>query len=62
MYTDIANCKYINYFMLRAIAGTYDMYNQAGADLGEGFPYHSSGLLISQLSLMVTINFYHPLV
>ena len=27
-----------------------------------GFPYHSSGLLISQLSLMVTINFYHPLI
>ena len=34
-----------------------------GADLeilGRGFLTTASGLLISQLSLMVTISFYHP--
>ena len=36
-----------------------------GADLeivGRGFLTTASGLLISQLSLMVTISFYHPLI
>ena len=38
---------------------------QAGADLevlGRGFLTTASGLLISQLSLMVTVGFYHPLI
>ena len=36
----------------------------AGADLeilGRGFLTTASGLLISQLSLMITVGFYHPL-
>ena len=55
----------LNTFTVSAIVFKPIQVHTTGADLeflGRGFLTTASDLLISQLSLMVTVSFYHPLI